>query len=104
MFDGTDSPCPAQANLAAATALLPDGPNRGAAKRLAPEIIEYVAGIDYDTYFDTLVAPSAKQQSEFGVYSRESLQAARERLDKFLALFPADDVEAARERAAAPAF
>ena len=85
-------------NLLSAASELEDKGARDRAKKLVPEIIEYISGVDYNTYFDTLVKPSAKQQLEFGKFSFQSIDAARAELTAFLALMPAEQVQAAESQ------
>jgi hypothetical protein len=70
---------------------------------VARDAYEYVREIDYQTYFDSLGAPGTKGgtgQKDLFDFSLRSAKAARDKLTAFLALMPADQVEAARGQAA----
>jgi hypothetical protein len=51
---------------------------------------------DYSAYFDSRAAPTGAQNVEFAAFSLRAVKAAEARLADFLALMPADDVDAAR--------
>jgi hypothetical protein len=55
---------------------------------------------DYSAYFDSRAAPTGAQNVEFAAFSLRAVKAAEARLTEFLALMPADDVDAARANVA----
>jgi A/G-specific adenine glycosylase len=92
-------------NLFSAAAALPDGSKRDKAKTLAADILEYVAQIDFNKYFDTQASRSGlggRRNQEFVDFSASSVKATQAKLAEFLRLFPAEDVQAARDQAAPP--
>lgn len=92
-------------NLYSAAAALQGGGTRDKAKTLASDILEYVAQIDFDKYFDAQGRGGGlggKRNQEFVDFSASSVKATQTKLAEFLRLFPADDVQAARQQAAPP--
>ena len=84
-------------------AVLPEGATRDKAKALAADALEYVAQIDYDKYFDVQRGSSGgKRNQQFVDFSASSVKATQAKLAAFLRLFPAEDVQAARDQAAPP--
>ena len=59
--------------------------------------------IDYNQYYDSMRVADGEQQRQFYDFSLQSARVAQAKLREFLALMPADQVEAAREQAAAAA-
>ena len=69
------------------------------ARALATSIIEYVDQADYAAYFDSRAPPTGAQNAEFAAFSLRAVKAAEAKLSEFLALMPADDLDAARANA-----
>lgn len=99
-----------QENLRAAAASLPDARAAEAADRVARDVYEYVKGIDYQTYYESVGggrgsrAGGGSGEKELFEFSQRSAAAAAQRLADFLALMPRDQVEAAKQQAGVPAF
>ena len=88
-------------------AALEDPRKAAAADVLARDVYEYVRGIDYQTYYDSISAPGSRGGSakrELFEYSLKSAGAARAGLAAFLALMPREQVEAAQQQVASAPF
>lgn len=109
-------PCPPPARrslrqrslvFARPAAALEDPRKAAAADVLARDVYEYVRGIDYQTYYDSISAPGSRGGSakrELFEYSLKSAGAARAGLAAFLALMPREQVEAAQQQVASAPF
>jgi hypothetical protein len=90
-----------QANLRAAASALPDARASAAASAVARDVYEYVSGIDYQQYYDSMGgargARGGAVSAELFEYSARSARAARASLAAFLALMPREALEGARE-------
>jgi hypothetical protein len=73
-----------------------EGARSEEARTLTTAFCEYLAQTDYGTYFDSRVTPTGAQAAEFAAFGLKAESAAAEKLSQFLALFSAEDVEAAR--------
>ena len=85
-------------------AALPDSRAANDADMVARDVYEYVKGIDYQTYYDSVGGGGSKSKGGSGEkelfdYSQKSAGAARRKLKEFLALMPRDQVEAAEQQA-----
>lgn len=92
-----------QENLKAAAASLPDGKLAERADFVARDVFEYIKGIDYQTYFESVggsgkLSTGGQQAKEMFEYSENSAKAAQKKLDEFLSLMPADQLEAAQQQ------
>ena len=90
--------------LGSAAAALREPRAQERAKALAVSVLEYVDQADYAAYFDSRAPPTGAQNAEFAAFSGQAIRAAEVRLAEFLALMPAEDLEAARANAAGGAF
>jgi len=88
-------------NLTSAAQLLPDAQKRERARQLVTSTLEYVDQTDYNAYFDNVGQPSGAQNAEFAAFCLKAVSAAERDLDAFIALMPAEDLEAARSQIAA---
>lgn len=70
---------------------------------VARDVYEYIRGIDYQTYYDSVGGAMGVRggsgQKELFDYSQQSAVAAGKKLEEFLALMPRDQVEAAQQQA-----
>lgn len=92
-----------QENLKAAAASLPDGRLAEKADFVARDVYEYLKGIDYQTYFESVggsgrMSNGGQQAKEMFEYSENSAKAAQKKLEEFLSLMPADQLEAAKQQ------
>lgn len=89
-------------------AALPDSRAASAADELARDVYEYIKGIDYQIYFDSVGGNIGNRggsgQKDMFAYSQQSAAAAGLKLKEFLKLMPYDQVEAAQQQANATAF
>lgn len=97
------SPNNVQDNLRSAAASLSGSRAAETADYVARDVYEYIKGIDYQTYYDSVGGAMGVRggsgQKELFDYSQQSAAAARKKLDEFLALMPRDQVEAAQQQA-----
>ena len=99
-----------QDNLRSAAASLPDAKAAEAADQVARDVYEYVKGIDYQTYYESVgggmgsKSRGGSREKELFEYSLQSAEAAAVKLKEFLALMPRDQVEAAELQANTPIF
>ena len=98
------SPNDAHEALRCATAALRDARQQERAKALAASFLEYLDQADPLAYFDSRTPPTGAQNAEFAAFSLRAVKAAEVALADFLALFPAEDLEAARANAAQAVF
>ena len=98
------SPNDAREALRSAAAALRDARAQERAKALAASFLEYLDQADPLKYFDSRAPPTGAQNAEFAAFSRKAVKAAEVALADFLALLPAEDVEAARANVAQVAF
>lgn len=75
-----------------------EGADADLASSITYSIFDYLNQADYDKYFDYMGQPSASQQLGFLKFSLQSIQAARESIDKFLSLIPREQLEAAQSQ------
>jgi len=94
-------PNDARESLRCATAALGDARLQERAKALAASVLEYIDQADPAAYFDSRAAPTGAQNAEFAAFSLRAVKAAGVALTAFLALMPAEDLEAARGNVAA---
>jgi hypothetical protein len=92
-----------QENLKAAAASLPDGKLAEKADFVARDVYEYLKGIDYQTYFESVggsgrMSNGGQQAKEMFEYSENSAKAAQKKLDEFLSLMPEDQLDAATQQ------
>jgi hypothetical protein len=89
---------------------LSDSRQAEAADYVARDVYEYLKGIDYQTYYESVgggpggMARGGSGQAELFEYSMRSAGAARRKLQEFLALMPADQLEAAEQQVATSPF
>lgn len=93
------SPNAARDSLLSAAAALPSPKQQEAARSTATLLLEYIAQTDYRSYFDARVTPTGAQNAEFSAFCLKAVRAAQAQLATFLALMPAEDLEAARQSA-----
>jgi hypothetical protein len=94
------SPNDARDALRNASAALAEPRKQEAAKALSIAFLEYVSQADYTAYFDSRAPPTGAQNAEFAAFSLRAVKAAEARLADFLALMPADELDAARTQLA----
>ena len=93
-----------QENLKAAAASLPDAKLVEKADVVARDVFEYLKGIDYQTYYESVggvstgISGGGQQLKEMFEYSSNSAEAAQHKLEEFLNLMPEDQVLAARQQ------
>lgn len=75
-----------------------EGADAELASSITYSIFDYLNQADYNKYFDYMGQPSASQQLGFLKFSLQSIQAARENIDKFLSLIPREQLEAAQSQ------
>lgn len=63
----------------------------------AGNFVDLVQQADYNKYYDTIGAKDGKAMAQYLDFSLKSVYAASREGRKFMALFPASDVQAARE-------
>ena len=101
------SPCEVEENLRAAAAH-PSVPaaQRARLQEVARDAIEYVASIDYNSYFDS-VGGAGKQggtrEKAFADFSSKAATAAKGKIQLFLEAMPRDDYDAAKSQVEAMA-
>lgn len=84
---------------------LPDAKQAERAEYVARDVYEYLKGIDYQTYYESIsggpgaLARGGSGQAELFDYSLRSASAARKKLKEFLSLMPREQVEAAQQQA-----
>lgn len=96
------SPCEVERNLRAAAAhpSIP-APQRARLQEIARDAIEYVASIDYNSYFDSVGGAGLKggaREKAFADFSSKAAAAAKKKIQLFLEAMPSDDSEAARSQ------
>lgn len=75
-----------------------------AAEYVARDVYEYLKGIDYQTYFESVgggpggMKRGGSEKGEMFEFSKQSATAARKKLKEFLALMPVEQVEAAQQQ------
>ncbi len=89
-----------QENLKAAAASLSDSKLVEKADTVARDVYEYLKGVDYQTYYESIsmTSPGGKEMKEMFEYSSNSAIAAKGKLAEFLSLMPAEDLEAAKQQ------
>ncbi len=91
-----------QDNLRKASASLSDSRAASAADEIARDVYEYVKGIDYQIYFDSVGGNVGNRggsgQKDMFSYSQKSAVAAGLKLKEFLKLMPYDQIEAAQQQ------
>lgn len=92
-----------QENLKAAASSLPDGKSAERADFVARDVYEYLKGIDYQTYYESVggsgrMSNGGQQAKEMFEYSENSAKAAQRKLDEFLSLMPEDQLDAAKQQ------
>ena len=98
------SPNDVREALRCSAAALRDARTQEKAKALAASFLEYLDQADPAKYFDSRATPTGAQNAEFAAFSQRAVKAAEVALADFLALLPAEDVEAARSNVAQAAF
>ena len=91
-------PLELEANLRAAAAHADVTARREAVQELARDAIEYVASVDYNSYFESVGGSGLRggtREAAFADFSTRAADAAKAKIAAFLALMPADAVEAA---------
>ena len=89
-------------------AALSDSRSAETADYIARDVYEYIKGIDYQTYYDSVGGAmgtrGGSKEKELFEYSQQSAVAAGKKLSEFLALMPRDQIEAAVDQANAMPF
>ena len=96
------SPCEVAENLRAAAAhpSVPAG-QRARLQEVARDAIEYVASIDYNSYFESVGGAGLKggtREKAFADFSSKAAAAAKGKIQTFLEAMPRDDYEAAKSQ------
>ena len=96
------SPCDVEQNLRAAAAhpSIP-APQRAKLQEIARDAIEYVASIDYNSYFESVGGTGLKggtREKAFADFSSKAATAAKAKIQVLLEAMPRDDYEAARSQ------
>lgn len=96
------SPCEVEQNLraAAAHASIP-APQRAKLQGIARDAIEYVASIDYNSYFESVGGAGLRggaREKAFADFSSKAATAAKGKIELFLNAMPRDDYEAAKSQ------
>ena len=86
--------------LEAAATALPSA-RAETARALATSFLEDLAQTDFAAYFDSRVTPTGAQAAEFASFGLRALASSQTKLASVLALFPGEDVQAARDSIAA---
>ena len=94
------SPCEVEQNLRAAAAH-PSVPaaQRARLQEVARDAIEYVASIDYNSYFESVGGAGLRggaREKAFADFSAKAARAAKGKIRAFLEAMPREDYEAAR--------
>eukprot|EP00241_Pyramimonas_parkeae_P006631 CAMPEP_0114257448 /NCGR_PEP_ID=MMETSP0058-20121206/18738_1 /TAXON_ID=36894 /ORGANISM="Pyramimonas parkeae, CCMP726" /LENGTH=327 /DNA_ID=CAMNT_0001372175 /DNA_START=36 /DNA_END=1019 /DNA_ORIENTATION=+ len=85
------NPFNAKENLKNAALCLESDVSYDKANKIAVDFLEYMEQVDYSKYFESVTAVNERQIN----FSTQSVQAAERKLKEFLALMPADQLEAA---------
>ena len=89
-------------------AALPASRTASAADSVARDAYEYIKGIDYQTYYESVGGSrgsrGGRAEKDLFDYSLRSVAAAQDKLREFLALMPRDQLEAAMQQVASTPF
>lgn len=91
-------PNSARENLINAFSCLEDKSKKTKAERIAFDLLEYLDQINYNKYYESMGAVGTRggeKEKLFSDFSSQSIKAAQGKLKQFMALMPADDLEAA---------
>ncbi|KAL0055531.1 hypothetical protein WJX82_001534 [Trebouxia sp. C0006] len=91
-------PNSARENLIYAFSCLEDKGKKTKAERIAFDLLEYLDQINYNKYYESMGAVGTRggeKEKLFSDFSSQSIKAAQGKLKQFMALMPADDLEAA---------
>jgi len=100
------SPGDIKSNLENSVAWLDDVKTRETANALAFEFLEYLQQVDYSKYFENMrtATPSGADKARYSEFSVQCVKAAQLKLNDFLKLMPAEDLDAARQQANSATF